>query len=79
MSLRLVFTDLGSYIFIHTIHREIKQGKRSLLCRWGMGENSSAITTHLSPQRGDYSGASLLRKSLSSPIPVGGRVVDTND
>ena len=39
-------------------------------CPWGAGENSSAITTHLSPQYWDYGGASLLRKSLSPPIPV---------
>ena len=45
----------------------------------GVDENSSAITSPVSQQCGDYSGVSLLRKSLSPPIPVGGGAVDTND
>ena len=54
-----------------------------------MGENSRAVTFHLSPQGRGFSRALILRKLLSPPIPVGGGgaggggggggAVDTND
>ena len=49
----------------------------------GVGENSRAVTFHLSPQGSGFSRDLILRKSLSPPIPIGGGwgggAVDTND
>ena len=43
------------------------------------GANSRVVIITLSPQGGAYTRALKVEKSLSSPIPVGGGVVDTND
>ena len=71
-----MFINHFIYLFI-----EKKNKKKELFFHipGGAGENSSAFITHLSPKCRDYSKASLLRKTLSPPIPISGGAVDTND